>query len=119
MKNILFYLLAFIFSLSLFTSCDVKDFQNVTENDKITLLINPQEVTSIHIKNLNYSHNGCRYNMVIRFREYGRVSAKYDVTVHSLFYVKEEDMLSNYDKIKQLMKNKDEYIEIFYNYNGW
>lgn len=119
MKNILFYLFTLIFSLYLFTSCDIKDLQNVSENDKTTLLLNPQEVTAISIKNLNYSNNGCRYNMIIRFREYGRASAKYDVTVHSLFYVKEEDMLSNYNKIKQSMKNKDEYIEIFYNYNGW
>lgn len=119
MKNILFYLLAFIFSTFLFNSCDIKDFQNVAENDKTTLLINTQEITTIRIKNLNYTHNGCKYHMIIRFREYGRVSSKYDVTIHSLFYVKEEDMLSNYDKIKQSMKNKDEYIEIFYNYNGW
>lgn len=119
MKNILFYLFALIFSLSLFTSCDVKDFKNVTENNKTTLLLNPQEVTAIHIKNLNYTHNGCKYHMLIKFREYGRVSAKYNITVHSLFYVKEEDMLSNYNKIKQSMENKDGYIEIFYNYNGW
>ena len=119
MKNILFYLLSFIFSLFLFTSCDIKDLKTVSENDKTTLLINPQEITSISIKNLTYSHNGCRYRMVIRFREYGKVSAKYNITVHSLFYVKEEDILFNYDKIKQSMKNKDEYIELFYNYNGW
>lgn len=119
MKKILFYLLTLIFSVFLFNSCDVRDLQTVSENDKTTLLINPQEITSIHIKNLNYSHNGCKYHMIIRFREYGRASAKYGITVHSLFYVKEEDMLSNYDKIKQSMKNKNEYIEIFYNYNGW
>ena len=119
MKNILFYLLAFIFSLFLFTGCDIKDLKTVSENNKTTLLINPQEITSIHIKNLTYSHNGCRYHMLIRFREYGKVSAKYNITVHSLLYVKEEDMLSNYDKIKQSMKNNDEYIEIFYNSNHW
>lgn len=119
MKNILFYLLTFIFSLFLFTGCDIKDLKTVSENDKTTLLINPQEITSIHIKNLTYSHNGCRYHMLIRFREYGRVYAKYDIIVHSLLYVKEEDMLFNYNKIKQSMKNKDEYIEIFCNYNGW
>ena len=119
MKNILFYLLALIFSLSLFTSCDVKDFQNVTENDKTTLLLNPQEVTAIHIKNLNYHHNGCKYHMVIRFREYAKISTKCNNVKYSLFYVKEEDMLSNYNKIKQSMQDKDAYVEIFYNFNAW
>lgn len=119
MKNILFYLLALIFSTFLFNSCDVKDLQTVSENDKTTLLINPQEVTAIHIKNLTYSHNGCRYHMVIRFREYAKLTTKLNNVKYSLFYVKEEDMLSNYNKIKQSMKDKDAYVEIFYNYNDW
>jgi hypothetical protein len=119
MKNILFYLFALIFSLGLFTSCDVKDFQNVTENNKTTLLLNPQEVTAIHIKNLNYRHNGCKYHMIIRFREYAKIATKCNNVKYSLFYVKEEDMLSNYNKIKQSMENKDAYVEIFYNFNAW
>lgn len=119
MKNILFYLLTFIFSLCLFTSCDIKDLKTVSENDKTTLLINPQEITSISIKNLTYSHNGCRYHMLIRFREYAKIATKYNNVKYSLFYVKEEDMLSNYNKIKQSMENKDAYVEIFYNFNAW